>query len=388
MKTSDQYTPLILTVDDDDMIRRVLRIYLEQAGYSVIEAKDGEEGLAAFERELPDLVMLDLRMPKMDGLAVLAAISARSPDTPVIVLSGAGIFDDAIQALRLGAWDYQLKPITNSEMLYHTVRKNLERSRLIIENNEIRKKLEEKLMRIQEDSAAAMRIQNQMLPPPKVRYGPYQMQRRLLPSMLLSGDFIDYFEIDQQHPAFYAADVSGHGVSSALVTVMLKSFMNAYRDQISEHGNQAFNPADVMRELNSMLLRETLGKHVTMFFGIINTSESTLSYCSCGQFPYPILHHNGRSELIDQNKNPPIGMIDSATYQSAQIPLPQTFRLNIFSDGALDLLEHTTLEKKIAHLMTLRSDQSIQQFLDQAKDIEELPDDISILSIDKEAGHE
>jgi DNA-binding response OmpR family regulator len=78
-------------------------MYLERAGYRVIEAEDGEAGLAAFERELPDLVMLDLRMPKVDGLEVLATISALSPDTPIIVLSGAGILDDAIQALRLGA---------------------------------------------------------------------------------------------------------------------------------------------------------------------------------------------------------------------------------------------------------------------------------------------
>ncbi|MBN2685353.1 MAG: SpoIIE family protein phosphatase [Pontiellaceae bacterium] len=369
------------------MVRRVLRMYLERAEYRVIEAEDGEEGLAAFERESPDLVMLDLRMPKVDGLEVLAAISTQSPDTPVIVLSGAGILDDAIQALRLGAWDYQLKPITNSEMLYHTIRKNLERSRLIIENNEIKKGLEEKLMRIQEDSAAAMRIQNQMLPPPKIQYGPYCMQRRLLPSMLLSGDFIDYFELGPNHLAFYAADVSGHGVSSALVTVMLKSFMNAYRDQISK-GEQAFDPAAVMSELNPMLLREKLGKHVTMFFGIINTHESTLSYCSCGHFPYPILHHDGQAELIDQSKNLPLGMIDSAVYQSVQIQLPHRFRLNIFSDGALDLLEHTTLEEKLNHLMTLYSDQSILQLLENAKAIEELPDDISILSIDKEADHE
>jgi hypothetical protein len=67
---------------------------------------------------------------------------------------------------------------------------------------------------------------------------------------------------------------------------------------------------------------------------------------------------------------------------------PCAFRLNIFSDGALDLLEHASLEEKIRHLITLNSDQSIQQFLDNAKAIEELPDDISILSIEKESANE
>ena len=388
LKNSEQDIPLILTIDDDDIIRRILRRYLEHDGYRVIEAGDGEDGLAVFQRERPDLVMLDLRMPKVDGLEVLAVISVQSPDTPVIVLSGAGILDDAIQALRLGAWDYQLKPITSPEMLYHTIRKNLERSSLIKQNNVFKKWLEEKLMRIQEDSIAAMRIQNQMLPPPQTQYGPYRIQRSYLPSMLLSGDFIDYFELDENHLAFYAADVSGHGVSSALVTVMLKSFMNTYRDQLSSQPDCVPDPAAVMNELNLMLLREKLGKHVTMFFGILNATSATLNYCSCGHFPYPILHHDGKSELIDQNRNLPVGMIDSAEYQSAQIPLPDSFKLNIFSDGALDLLNYESLDEKIAYLMSINSEQSLQKFLDQAKSSEELPDDISILSIGKEASDE
>lgn len=331
--------------------------------------------------------MVDLRMPKMDGLEVLSRITAQAPDTPVIVASGAGVMDDAIQALRLGAWDYLLKPISNVEILHHTLERSLERSRLIRMNDEFRKRLEEKLELIQDDATAARRIQYQLMPPPQAQCGPYHIQRSILSSLLLSGDFLDYFEMDRNHLAFYAADVSGHRVSSALVTVMLKSFMNTYRNKACSRPSGTFDSADAMTELNPVFIREKLNKHVAMFFGILNTADNTLNYCSCGQFPYPILHQNGKAGLIDNSRNLPIGMIESAEYSSEQIQLPDAFRLNIFSDGALELLDHTTLDEKVEYLMTLNTEQSIRQFFDHAKNLEELPDDISILSIGKDANH-
>jgi len=133
----------ILVVDDEEAIRRNFRSALEDHGYRVIEATDGEEGLAAFTREQPSLVMTDLRMGKMGGLELVAAIHVTHPDTPVIVVSGTGTVRDAVAAIRSGAWDYVLKPLQEEEELLVVINRTLERARLLAEVCQHRERLEE-----------------------------------------------------------------------------------------------------------------------------------------------------------------------------------------------------------------------------------------------------
>jgi DNA-binding NtrC family response regulator len=122
--------------------RRWAIICREDNGCNVLEAENGRVGLELFKQKKPDLVLVDLRMPEMDGLDVLAHFTGQSADTPVIVISGTGIIADVVEALRLGAWDYILKPIEDMSVLLHVVNKALERSRLIRENHEYSQQLE------------------------------------------------------------------------------------------------------------------------------------------------------------------------------------------------------------------------------------------------------
>ncbi len=139
--------PVILTVDDEKGFRHSLKNYLEDCDYRVLEAGDGKEGLEIFEAHRPQLVLLDLRMPGIDGLEVLQRIGETSADTPVIVLSGAGVMDDVVEALRLGAWDYLLKPVHDVSVVQYAVEKALERARLIRENRLYQEQLEEEVTR-------------------------------------------------------------------------------------------------------------------------------------------------------------------------------------------------------------------------------------------------
>ena len=86
--------PTIITIDDEEIIRRSFRNYLEDYDFEIIEADNGKPGLEIIYKTHPDLVLLDLRMPEMDGLEVLAELSKNSPNTPVIVISGAGVMED------------------------------------------------------------------------------------------------------------------------------------------------------------------------------------------------------------------------------------------------------------------------------------------------------
>ena len=100
----------LLIIDDDDVVRASLAAYLEDSGFHVLQAANGLQGLEVFHAESPDLVICDLRMPQVDGLELIRRINALHVETPVIVVSGAGVMSDAVEALRLGAADYLIKP--------------------------------------------------------------------------------------------------------------------------------------------------------------------------------------------------------------------------------------------------------------------------------------
>ncbi|MCP4024032.1 MAG: response regulator, partial [Desulfobacteraceae bacterium] len=133
----------ILTIDDESYIRQSIRTYLEDYGFTVFEAANGKQGLVVFEESRPDLVLLDLRMPEMDGLEVLEALKEKAPDIPLVVASGTGNITAVVEALHLGAWDYILKPIEDMTVLYHSVRKCIKESELKTENKRYQEQLED-----------------------------------------------------------------------------------------------------------------------------------------------------------------------------------------------------------------------------------------------------
>jgi PAS domain S-box-containing protein len=120
----------ILTIDDDYSVRATIAAWIEDSGYKAFQASSGLEGIEQLQMHRPDLVLLDLRMPVMDGLAFLEEMKALGNDTPVIIVSGRADLQDAIRAFRLGAWDYITKPIESFDLLDHAVSATLERREL------------------------------------------------------------------------------------------------------------------------------------------------------------------------------------------------------------------------------------------------------------------
>jgi len=133
----------ILVIDDEAVLRQSLCYFLEDREYLALAAEDGQAGLDLLEKEAPDLVITDLRMPRVDGMEILEYMKNHLPETPVIVISGANRMDDAIQALRRGAWDFMTKPIHDLTILEYTVKSVIEKSDLIKENKMYHHRLEE-----------------------------------------------------------------------------------------------------------------------------------------------------------------------------------------------------------------------------------------------------
>jgi two-component system nitrogen regulation response regulator NtrX len=148
--------PRILVVDDEAAIRDSLRMILEYEHYGFIGASTGPEGIAAVRRESPDLVVLDIKMPGMSGLEALAEMRKIDDTLPVAMISGHGTITDAVQATRLGAFDFIEKPFTSERVLV-TIGKGLELRDLRQENRDLRLAMETKY-EIVGESAALRRV--------------------------------------------------------------------------------------------------------------------------------------------------------------------------------------------------------------------------------------
>ncbi len=133
----------ILVVDDDESLRRVTQVQLEQSGYRVLTAVNGEEGLRALEQSGADLVLTDLKMPGMSGLELLKRIRAEYAGTTVIVMTAYGTVETAVQAMRAGAYDYITKPV-NIDELRLTIARALERVELVEQVQALRASLDRK----------------------------------------------------------------------------------------------------------------------------------------------------------------------------------------------------------------------------------------------------
>lgn len=132
----------ILVIDDERSVRENIAAYLEDSDFTVFLAENGREGLEIYEEVNPDVVLVDIDMPEINGLEVLTEIKKVSDETPVIIVSGAGEVKYAIEASRLGAWDFVLKPIYNMSVVEHTIYKVLEHRKLLRENREYKENLE------------------------------------------------------------------------------------------------------------------------------------------------------------------------------------------------------------------------------------------------------
>jgi len=134
---------LILIVEDDARVGESLRLLLKKKGYATLLASGGKEALQLFRQKPVDLVITDLVMPKMDGIEVLEAIKGVKPETEVIVISAQGTIEKAVQAMKLGAFDFIEKPI-NPRAISWVVERALEKQTLVLQNRDLRSRLEEK----------------------------------------------------------------------------------------------------------------------------------------------------------------------------------------------------------------------------------------------------
>jgi len=348
----------LLIIDNDETVRLRLAAHLQEQGFMVLQASSAAQGLRLLEQESPSLLICDLRMHGLNALQLFGLANSQETRVPVIVLSAAEAASDVVEALRWGASDYLIKPLTELATLDHSVRRALDRVRLRLENRRYREKLEaanrdlaDSLRLLEEDQTAGRQVQLNILPESPLQIDDLHLAHRIIPSLYLSGDFVDYFRVDEHRVAFYLADVSGHGASSAFVTVLLK-FMTIRLLYESRRGGKLpeFRPSDILAHINHGLLNCNLGKHLTMLGGVIDQRQNSLTYSIGGHLPLPILFTDDKACYL-QGKGQPLGLFADARYADQTLDLPENFSLSLYSDGIFDLLPGESLQDKEVALL-------------------------------------
>ena len=384
----------VLIIDDDKLVRRLFRRILEQMGSLVLEAESGEAGLALCREHKPGVVLLDLRMPEMDGLDVLSTLVAEHPDTPVVVVSGQGTMTDAVEALRRGAWDFVAKPLPDSEMLRQAVRRGLERSALLCQNRaygeslrSTNERLSAALNELRNDERGARQLQFQLLPQDGLRLGSLRCARRLFPSQLLSGDFLDYFALNERFAGLYLADVAGHGAASAFVTAILTTLVGKYREALHMRGDETIlHPQQLLAGLDADLKALSIPKHVTFFYAVTDLESGQIVYGNAGAFPYPYLS-NGHETSELECAGRPLNLPGSAAFGDGEARLSPGGRLLLVSDGVFELPPKRPLRARREALgQQLAQAESMDQLVHALGLSERTPlsDDVALLLVQRE----
>ncbi len=211
------------------------------------------------------------------------------------------------------------------------------------------------------DLPSAAELQKRLLPNP-IELQNYAVETFFQPSAYLSGDWFDYWKISDKEVMFYLADVSGHGVTSSLLTSWMAAF----------HG-RAKTPRGLIKKLNGMLVQENIEKHITMIAGILNLETHQLRWSSAGHYPPAIIFEPNQAPKILHTSSFPLGLTEELEVEEHECVLNRHARFIICSDGALEPF-NGGLNDQFTQLVYHLQNQSFEA-------PEHVADDIAILSL-------
>lgn len=337
----------VLVVDDSRLQRRLLRGALEKWGFSVVEAESGEAALAALGDHPADIVISDWMMPGMSGLELCAACREALGERYAyfILLTSKSEKEEIATGLNSGADDFLTKPVNSGELLARVragVRiVGMQRS-LAEKNRELADSLAEietLYAAIRRDLEGAKKLQESLVPRSELDFGHGRVAMLLRSSGHVGGDLVGAFAVDEETFAIYAVDVSGHGVSSALLTARIAGYLSAANpDQNiaiardSAGRPVARDPAATAEVLNELLLSEfDTDLYCTLALGLVHRS-GRVRITQAGH-PHPaVIDTLGRARFVGTG-GPPVGLLPGCAYESFTIRLGPGERLMFYSDG-------------------------------------------------------
>lgn len=327
----------LLIVDDnadnrDVLARRLKRLDLTPAA----EAADGVEALEKIRAEPFDLVLLDVMMPRMNGVEVLEAMQAegRLEDTPVVMISAASELDTVVRCIQLGAEDYLPKPF-NPALLAARVKAVLEKKFLRAENRT-------QLARLERELAEAWLHQQSMLPTEfPVDPAVVDIHALIDPALEVGGDLYDVFEVRPGLVCVAVGDVAGKGTAAALFMARTRSLLRAGTLQFQAITGRTPKPSEIAALVNEELCKNNPHiKFVTLFLAFYDIAAGSLSYCNAGHV-YPVLVSGGEAREIANATDPALGVIKGIGFADHALELAVGDLLILSSDGLSDMQDAT-----------------------------------------------
>ena len=283
-------------------------------------------------------------------------------------------------AFALGCIDCWLMQMDDAELLQRINSVENRFTRMAQQLDDSAERLVDMQFELEQDQLQGQQIQRGMLPKQDKIIDRFLCSRWLAPSLILSGDFVDYFPLQDKYLACFLADVAGHGASSALLTVQLKNI--SWRLQ-QKFGSPSFNsPGAMLGWINATLIDQSIEKHVAMFLGIIDKETNVLHYSTGAQFP-PAMLVNAQGEIsVLEQSGKPLGLFPDAHYHSDAIEMPVDAQLLVFSDGVLDCLSPADLaEKEAALLQAIAQSNGAAALWDMLRAQFEGIDDMSLMAV-------
>jgi phosphoserine phosphatase RsbU/P len=372
----------ILIVDDTPINIGVISGALKDT-YKTKVATNGEKALAISSgEEKPDLILLDVMMPVMDGYEVCRRLKANSAtqNIPVIFLTGQTGAEDETRGFEVGAVDYIHKPFSEA-----VVKARVHTHLMLREAHE---QIARQLVEINLELEMARQIQLSILPrdTPKIRG--LDIVARYLPMTSVAGDFYDFIIVDDKRVGILVADVSGHGLPSALIASMLQVALTAQVIHASA-------PERVLSGLNRALCGKFERNFVTAAYVFVDMEKKLMTYAGAGHPPLLFSRKSaGKVSAVSEN-GLFLGMFPEATYTSVQLPVQAEDRVVLYTDGIPETRNPAEQEFGTARFIQFMENNyslGVNQFadglLDELSRWSEQPrgqgqqDDITVLTVD------
>ncbi|MBK5260719.1 MAG: fused response regulator/phosphatase [Thermoanaerobaculia bacterium] len=315
-------SPRILIIDDNATDLAVTQRFLERRGFLVTPAGSGEEGLQIAQQITPDAIVVDYRMPVMDGFEVARRVKADPAlsTIPVLMLTGSDSSEHIVEGLGAGADDYVTKG-ADKEVL-------LARLRALLRMKAYQDQLRRMNQQMTRDLQIARRVQEALVPSGSFHSPRIEIRSAYMPSATLSGDFYDYF-LQNGTMYLFVADVSGHGLPAAILVSLLKSYIHTEADP---NGSLA----DFMSRLNDFLFSVSLPtQFATAQLFRINPDRS-VSYSNAAHPGFLLYKRDKRKTLTFEQPSNLLGAMPNMTFEEHTLEVSPGDTLFVYTDGLTD----------------------------------------------------
>jgi serine phosphatase RsbU (regulator of sigma subunit) len=331
----------ILIVDDEPFNIDYLEQELEDLGYATISASNGQEALDLISAESPDMILLDIMMPVMDGFEVLARLKSNDSwrHIPVVIISAMSDMESVTKGIEMGAADYLPKPF-DPTLLMARLKASLEKKRL--------HDLEQKYLRgLERELEIGREIQADFLPNEILQPAGWEIATYFQAAREVAGDFYDVFQVSEHKIGLMLGDVVDKGVGAALYMALFRSLLRAaFSSAIftNASGDQNTSENDLVKLLNkavSFTNKYICNTHhsaayATLFFGLLDLHAGELDYIDAGHEP-PLILNQGEVRLMLQPTGPVLGMLEEMTFEVKNVQLQAGDTLIVYSDGVTDV---------------------------------------------------